>query len=145
MAENGITLMLLIVAAIHLVPITGFFGAERLSALYGIEIEGPDLAILMRHRAVLFGILGAFFTYAAFTPALQPLAFVAAGVSLAAFFYLALTTDGCGPPIRKLVVADIVAAIALGVADTKCSSLPSTCGRLSRISKSSASATATVM
>ena len=30
----------------------------------------------MRHRAVLFGLLGLFFIYAAFYPAYQPLAFV---------------------------------------------------------------------
>ena len=44
-----------------LVPITGFFGARQLSALYGIEVDSPDPEILMRHRAVRFGILGVFF------------------------------------------------------------------------------------
>ncbi|UCH29653.1 MAG: phosphopantetheine adenylyltransferase, partial [Myxococcales bacterium] len=90
MIDNLITGLMLVVAAIHLVPITGFFGAKRLSALYGIEVDSPDLEILMRHRAVLFGILGAFFAYAAFVPALQPIAFVAAATSLATFFYLAV-------------------------------------------------------
>ena len=116
MVETAISVMLLVVAAIHLVPITGFFGNERLSALYGIDIDSPDLAILMRHRAVLFGILGAFFAYAAFTPALQPLAFVAAAASLVTFFYLAVSADSYGPAIRKIVIADVVAAIALVIA-----------------------------
>ena len=116
MTENTITAMLLVVAAIHLVPITGFFGADRLSALYGIEIDRPDLAILMRHRAVLFGILGALFAYAAFVPALQPLAFAAAATSLVTFFYLAWTEGGYGPGIRRVIVGDGIAAIALVIA-----------------------------
>lgn len=113
MIESAISGLMLIVAAIHLVPITGFFGARRLSALYGIEVDSPDFEILMRHRAVLFGVLGTFFAYAAFTPAVQPIAFAAAAVSLATFFYLAFTVPGFGPPIRKIVIADVIATIAL--------------------------------
>ncbi|MGB5809713.1 MAG: hypothetical protein WBG86_04230 [Polyangiales bacterium] len=114
--DRVITGALLVVAAIHLVPLTGFFGAARLEALYGISVSDANLAVLMRHRAVLFGILGAFFAYAAFVPAWQPAAFVAALVSIASFFYLAFVTEGAGDAIRKIVVGDIVAAVALFVA-----------------------------
>ncbi len=116
MAEGAITGLMLVVAGIHLVPISGFFGAERLSALYGIDVESPDLEILMRHRAVLFGILGAFFAYAAFVPELQPIAFVAAAASLATFFYLAVAVGNYGPSIRKIVIGDVVAVICLTAA-----------------------------
>jgi hypothetical protein len=116
MIEDTITGLMLVVAAIHLVPITGFFGADRLSTLYGIEVDSPDLEILMRHRAVLFGILGAFFAYAAFVPELQPIAFVAAAASLASFFYLAVAVGNYSPAIRKVVVADVVAVVCLTAA-----------------------------
>ena len=116
MVEKVITGLMLVVAVIHLVPITGFFGADRLSALYGIEVDSPDLEILMRHRAVLFGILGTFLAYAAFVPALQPMAFVAAAASLTTFFYLAVAVGNYAPPIRKVVVADVVAVICLAAA-----------------------------
>ena len=116
MSENVITGLMLVVAAIHLVPITGFLGPKRLSALYGIEVDSPDLEILMRHRAVLFGILGTFFGYAAFVPELQPIAFVAAAASLASFFYLAVAVGNYGPPIRKIVVGDVIATICLAAA-----------------------------
>ncbi len=75
MYERTITGLMLVVAVIHLLPISGFFGVERLATLYEIEITDSNLEILMRHRAILFGILGGFLGYAAFTPVLQPIGF----------------------------------------------------------------------
>ena len=73
---------LLVVAAIHAVPLLGVISAARLSSAYAISIEDPTLEILMRHRAVLFGILAGFLVYAAFHPELHRLALVAAFVSV---------------------------------------------------------------
>ena len=116
MAQYIITSMLLIVAVIHIIPIMGFMGVARLETLYGIPITGKDLEILMRHRAVLFGILGVFFAYAAFTPAIQPLAFIVAFATLASFFYLAFAVGGYNQAIKKIVIGDVVASISLVIA-----------------------------
>ena len=116
MSERIITGLLLVVAVIHLLPISGFFGSERLSALYGVDITNSNLQILMRHRAVLFGILGAFFAYAAFNPNLQVIAFIAALVSLTSFFFLSFSVGEFNEAIRKVVIADVVASICLGLA-----------------------------
>ena len=116
MMKHAIAALLLVVAVIHLLPLAGAAGSRQLRALYGIEIDSPDLEILMRHRAVLFGILGGFFAYAAFVPALQPVAFVAAAMSILSFFYLAGKVGGYGPAIRKVVRADVVAAVCLAAA-----------------------------
>jgi 4-hydroxybenzoate polyprenyltransferase len=93
--------------------VSGFFGAERIATLYGISDVGKDLEILMRHRAILFGILGAFFVYAAFNAALQPLAFIAAACSLSSFFYLAFSVGDYNNSIGRVVIADYVATAAL--------------------------------
>ncbi len=116
MPDKTITILLLVVAVIHLVPISGFLGVTKLESLYGIPFAGNELEILMRHRAVLFGILGVFFVYAAFTPALQPLAFLAAFATLASFFYLAFSIGDYNAAIRKIVIGDVVAALCLVVA-----------------------------
>ena len=116
MIDHVITAMLLIVAFIHLAPISGALGEKQLEKLYGVSFASPDLQILMRHRAVLFGILGLFFAHAAFTPALQPLAFLAALASLASFFYLAFSVGNYNPGIRKVIVADVIASVALAIA-----------------------------
>lgn len=72
-----VSAMLVIVAVIHLIPVLGVLGAPQLASLYGLDFSEPNLAILMRHRAVLFGLAGAFFLFAAFKPAVQPIAVIA--------------------------------------------------------------------
>jgi hypothetical protein len=91
MYERIITGLMLVVAVLHLLPISGFFGVEQLASLYEIKITDGNLEILMRHRAILFGILGGFLAYAAFTPAIQPIAFLAAFISVASFFFLSFS------------------------------------------------------
>ena len=66
-----VSAMLMVVGVIHLLPLSGVLGGARLVSLYGISIDDPNLEILMRHRAVLFGLLGAFLIYAAFKPPFQ--------------------------------------------------------------------------
>jgi len=52
-----ITAMFIIVGIIHVLPVSGVLSSSRLTALYGRSFSDPNLAILMRHRAVLFGLL----------------------------------------------------------------------------------------
>jgi hypothetical protein len=110
-----VTAMLAIVAIIHLLPLSGVLGSARLSALYGISFDEPNLAILMRHRAVLFGLLGAFILYAAFRPGYQLAALVAGFVSVLSFLYLAWSTGGYNAQVGRVFAADIVALACLVV------------------------------
>ncbi len=114
--DKAVSALLAAVAVIHLLPLSGVLGAERLTALYGISFADPDLLIMMRHRAVLFGLLGAFLLYAAFKPALQPLAFVAGFVSTVSFLWLAKSVGGYGASLSRVVIADVVAVACLIVA-----------------------------
>lgn len=113
MYERLVTGLMLVVAVIHLLPLSGFFSVDGLASLYGINIVGNDLEILMRHRGVLLGTFGAFFAYAAFTPSLQPLAFSTACISIASFLYLAFTVGEFNQAINRVIIGDIVAALAL--------------------------------
>ena len=105
--------MLTVVGIIHLLPLTGVLGVPRLQALYGVTITDPNLEILMRHRAVLFGILGAFLIYAAFRPGLQLAALIAGAVSVISFLVIAGTVGGYNAGIARVVTADIVAVVCL--------------------------------
>jgi hypothetical protein len=104
-------LMLLLVAFVHLTPLVGVLGTERLEALYGLPIAGPDLAILMRHRAVLFALLAAYQLWAVYRPAHRTVAYVAGIVSLGAFLALVHTTPGHNAALARLAAIDTVALV----------------------------------
>jgi len=70
--------MLVLVALIHLPPVLGVLGVAAMENAYGVGIAGPDLAVLMRHRALMFGLLGGFMLLAVFVPVLQPWALLLA-------------------------------------------------------------------
>jgi hypothetical protein len=107
--------MLLVVGVIHLLPLSGVIGAERLTLLYGIPFDEPNLAILMRHRAVLFGLLGGFLVFAAFKPVFRTVAFVAGFASVVSFLWLAWSVGGYNALIGRVFVADLVALACLVV------------------------------
>ena len=108
-----VSAMLIIVAVIHLVPLSGLLGAQRLTSLYGISFEEPNLSILMRHRAVLFGLLGLFLLLAAFRPKLQGLALVAGFASVVSFLWLAWSVGSYNPQIARVFMGDVVALVCL--------------------------------
>jgi len=108
-----ISAMLIVTAIVHLLPLAGVLGHERLTALYGLSFNDPNLTILMRHRSVLFGLLGLLLFFAAFQPSLQPLAFIAGFVSVVSFLWLAWSVGGYNGQISRVFMADIVALVCL--------------------------------
>lgn len=108
-----VSAMLVIVAIIHLLPLSGVLGGERLAALYGLSFNDPNLAILMRHRAVLFGLLGLFLLFSAFRTQFQAIAFIAGFVSVVSFLWLAWSVGGYNAQIARVFTADIVALACL--------------------------------
>ncbi|MEM9334465.1 MAG: phosphopantetheine adenylyltransferase [Pseudomonadota bacterium] len=114
--KAAITVLLLLVGVIHLLPVSGVLGAERLAALYGISVAEPNLEVLMRHRAVLFALLGAYLVYAAFTPSAQVVAIVAGFVSVVSFLWLAQAAPAVNELLTRVVIADAVALACLVVA-----------------------------
>ena len=108
--------VLLLVALIHALPLLGVVSAARVSSLYGIAVQDPNLEILMRHRAVLFGLLAAFLAYAAFHRHLHSLALIAAAVSVVAFLALAISVRNYNSALSTVVKADILALALLVIA-----------------------------
>lgn len=111
-----IAAMLLVVGIIHLLPVSGLLGQQQLARLYGLRFDEPNLEILMRHRALLFGLLGLFFLLAAFKPPLQVAAFVVGLLSAGSFIWLAWQVGGYNGQLGRVVLADIVAVVCLLVA-----------------------------
>jgi hypothetical protein len=108
-----ITVCLLVAGVILFLPVTGFLGAARLSSLYGLSFDEPNLLILMRHRAVLFGLLGGFICAAAFRPAWQPLAIIAGLVNALPFLWLAWSAGHYNAAVQRVVLADWIVIACL--------------------------------
>lgn len=107
---------LLVAAVIHLMPLMGVLGAARLESLYGLAFSDPSLEILMRHRAVLFGLLGAFLVFAAFRRALQGAALLVAAISIVSFLVLAWSVGDYNSAVGRIVRADLFALAAVAIA-----------------------------
>lgn len=108
-----VTSALLIAGAINLYPVIGVISVDQLVKLYGVPLENTDLIILMRHRAVLFGLLGVFIVYSAFRSSIQAIACIAGLVSMISFIVIAYASGQFGDMLNKIIVADIVGSIAL--------------------------------
>jgi hypothetical protein len=101
--------LLALVGLVHLLPVTGAFGAPQLERLYGVSIADPNLLVLMRHRAVLFAIVGGLLLAAAARADWRPLAITVGIVSVGSFLLIAWTVGGYNALIARVVWIDVVA------------------------------------
>ena len=104
---------LIIAAVIHFLPLGGLMGRPTLEKLYGIELSDPNMTIILQHRALLFGLLGALFTIAIFKADLRTLAMGFGLVSTIGFIWIALTAHSYNELILRVVKADVIVVIAL--------------------------------
>jgi hypothetical protein len=104
---------LFVAGLIHLLPVPGVMGASTLARLYGIEVHDPNTAILLQHRALLFGVLGVLMLSAIALPWLRVTALTVALFSAASFIVVAIAVGGYNPAIGRVVVADVVASVLL--------------------------------
>lgn len=116
MANTFIVIIFCAVGLLHLYPALGVISGDRLHSLYGLTFDEPNLLILMRHRAVLFGLLGAFLIGAAFCPGWRSAGYAAGFIAMLSFVLLAHSQGSVSPELRKVVIADIAGSMALALA-----------------------------
>lgn len=104
---------LLIAGAIHLLPLAGLTGVGAVQRMYAVRIDDPNLGVLMIHRAALFGLLGGFLILAAFDRDVRWPAIVGGLGSAVSFLIIAWATGNLGAALKKVVVIDVVAVVAL--------------------------------
>ncbi len=107
------TIGLLTSGVLNTLPAVGVFGEKMLTKLYGIPFKDPNLILLMRHRAVLFGMVGSFMLYAIWKPEWRQLARMAGLSSMLSFVVLAVFVGPLNKEIRRVVNVDIVASVFL--------------------------------
>ncbi len=110
------TLLLLATGALNLAPALLVAAPERFPRAYGVVPESPATELLLRHRAVLLGLVGAALVAAAREPVLRGPALAGAAISKVSFLALV----GSAAPtseIRRVARADALAlAVLAGVA-----------------------------
>ncbi|MDP5052650.1 MAG: hypothetical protein NWP69_02560 [Congregibacter sp.] len=102
-----------IVALINLLPAIGLLGADRLARTYGVEIASAELELLLRHRALLFGIIGGFVMYALWAPQFRLASLLLAGVSMGGFLQMSMQGGPYNDQIGMVVKIDGVGLVAL--------------------------------
>lgn len=94
-----------------MLPGAGAVSPEWMRAAYGIDVAGADLEVLLRHRAILLALVGAFAIVSAFRPALRPAAITGNTVSTGTFLLLALTTPALNHQLVRVAQVDAVALL----------------------------------
>ena len=104
---------LLLLALIHLTPVSGVLGGAALQRLYGVAADTPELALLLRHRAVLFAVVGGLMVLAIFAPGYRLLALAVGWISLLSFVLLAAQIGPVNDALTRVIKVDYVALAIL--------------------------------
>ena len=105
---------LFIAGLINFVPFFIVFFPEKMTSSYGINIPNADFELLLRHRAVLFGIIGGLLLYSALTRKYYDLATLIGLISMVSFLLLFFRIDGkINDSLTTVMKIDVFAIIQL--------------------------------
>jgi len=116
MTQWIVTALLILVGVLNLAPGIVFFAPESSVSLYSIDLIDPDLAVAMRHRAVMLALLGAALIFAAVRKDVLVPVVVAALIGKLAFLFLVYTTSGVNAELGRVAFFDIGAVVLLLIA-----------------------------
>ncbi len=105
---------LFIAGLINLLPALLAFLPDKISKSYGIEIPNANHELLLRHRAILFGIIGGLMIYSAIVKKHYQLSTIAGLVSMTSFIILYfLIGKDINSELKKVMMIDVVATLIL--------------------------------
>lgn len=105
--RNGVVVAALLLAGlVHLLPAGGVLGGATLVRLYGEAAAAPGLQLLLRHRALLFGLLALFCLASIAWPVWRLPALLLAVASVAGFLLLAGAPGALSPALQRVFWVD---------------------------------------
>ncbi len=105
---------LFVTGIINLLPSILAFIPNKIRDSYGVEILDSNYELLLRHRAVLFGIIGGVMIYSAITKQNYALAVTTGLISMISFIVLyKVIGGGVNPELTKVMKIDIVGIVIL--------------------------------
>lgn len=108
-----VAVILIAVGLLHLYPALGVFGPERLGEIYDIVSDDADTLLLLRHRAVLFAMLGVALIAGGIRVRWRWPALLAGLVSTLSFVLLAFPLDDNSAAVTRVFWTDVVSSAAL--------------------------------
>ncbi|OJJ17263.1 hypothetical protein BKI52_31670 [marine bacterium AO1-C] len=103
-------IVLFLAGLVNFAPAMIVFFPEKIAQSYGIQLTEANLELLMRHRGILFGLIGGLMMYAAVFKKYENLAVLLGSISMGTFILLYfISTPNFSPGITKIMRIDVVA------------------------------------
>lgn len=105
---------LFVAGVINFIPSFLAFIPSKISSSYGIAVPTANYELLLRHRAVMLGIIGGFMIYAAISKKQYSAAIVLGMISMVSFviFYVMMKGE-INPQLTKVMKMDVLAIVIL--------------------------------
>ncbi len=107
------TILICFAGLINFAPLIGALSRNRIERLYEITVEDDNYEVLLRHRAVLFGIVGTLMIVSAFDASLRPAGYAAGFAAMLGYLVLTALVPNHNTNIRRVAIVDIIATAAL--------------------------------
>lgn len=105
---------LFIAGVINILPSILAFFPDKIATSYGITIPDQNYELLLRHRAVLFGIVGGIMIFSAISKKNYSMAVCIGLISMISFVILLNLVQGeINPELFKIMKIDIIGIIIL--------------------------------
>lgn len=105
---------LFIAGIINFIPSILAFIPEKISNSYGVDVSNANYELLLRHRAVLLGLVGGLLIYSAITKKNYNLSVVIGLISMVSFLILYKLINGeINPELNKVMKMDVLAIVIL--------------------------------
>ncbi len=105
---------LFIAGVINLLPSVLAFLPDKISKFYGIEMPNQNYELLLRHRAILFGIIGGLMIYSAIAKKYYEVSTVIGLVSMVSFIILFfLIGKDINSELKRVMTIDVVGTVIL--------------------------------
>jgi heme A synthase len=112
--ENIYRIALFLAGIINILPAFLAFIPDKISKSYGIELPNENYELLLRHRAILFGIIGGLMIYSAIAKKYYTIATSVGLISMVSFILLFfLIGKDINSELKNIMIVDIVASFIL--------------------------------
>jgi hypothetical protein len=111
--ENLYRLILLITGLVHILPFSFLFFTEQLQKSYGVDISDANLQLLLRHRAIFFGLIGVGMILSAIKKSFYGWASAIGLISMLSFVWLFYQIGGINQQLRSVMLIDVFISAAL--------------------------------